>query len=60
MMIPFAIYIVGFYKTDFNKSNEEGNFSSFNEKVPLEFEEQNGNLGNFESINGNLTKENID
>ena len=38
-MFPFTIYVLGFYKTDFKKSNREGHFSSFNERTPLTFEE---------------------
>jgi hypothetical protein len=38
-MIPFTFYILAHYKTDFKKSNKEGHFSSFNEKMPLPFVE---------------------
>lgn len=39
-MLPFTVYILIVYKTDFKKSNKEGHFSSFNEKIPLPFEEE--------------------
>lgn len=39
-MVPLTIYIVFFYKTDFKKSSKEGHFSSFNERMPVQFEEE--------------------
>ena len=38
-LFPFFIYILFWYKTDFNKSQHEGIFGSFNPKIEKEFEE---------------------
>lgn len=39
-MFPFAIYILFIYKTDFKKSKQEGHYSSFNERIPSSYFEQ--------------------
>lgn len=37
--IPFSIYALFFYKTEFKKSDKEGHFSSFNENKLITYNE---------------------